>query len=105
MRCSSRWPATAVPAVGALNGRSGPSENFMVMRSRLRGRTGLTVLCAVLLGALPGCSKAVKRVPVSGTVTLDGKPLGVGVVSFAPDAEKGNTNRVACIGRANSGKY
>jgi hypothetical protein len=77
----------------------------MLLRSRIGGRAGLAVLCAVVLVALPSCNKAVKRVPVSGTVTLDGKPLGVGVVSFAPDNEKGNTHRIACIGRANSGKY
>jgi len=77
----------------------------MLMRSDFRGRAGVAVLCAVVLVSVPSCNKAVRRVPVSGTVTLDGKPLTVGVVSFAPDIEKGNTNRVACIGRANSGKY
>jgi hypothetical protein len=77
----------------------------MLIRSHFRGRLGTAVLCAVALLPVPGCSKAVKRVPVTGTVTLDGKPLGVGVVSFAPDMEKGNTHRIACIGRANSGKY
>lgn len=77
----------------------------MLIRSHSAGRAGLAVLCAVVLGSLPACNKAVRRVPVTGTVTLDGKPLTVGVVSFAPDNEKGNTNRVACIGRANAGKY
>ena len=77
----------------------------MLIRSHFVGRASLTVLCAVVLGALPGCNKAVKRVPVTGSVTLDGKPLTAGVVSFAPDNEKGNIHRVACIGRANSGRY
>src|SRR5262245_36449468 len=77
----------------------------MLIRSQFRGRAGLAVLCAMVLVSVPACNKAVRRVPVTGTVTLDGKPLTVGVVSFVPDNEKGNTHRVACIGRANSGKY
>ena len=77
----------------------------MRMRSQFRGRACLAVLCAVVLVAQPACNKAVKRVPVTGAVTLDGKPLGAGVVTFAPDAEKGNTHRIVCIGRANAGKY
>jgi hypothetical protein len=77
----------------------------MLMRSRFNGRAGMAVLCAVVLVSVPSCNKAVRRVPVTGTVTLDGKPLTVGVVSFAPDVEKGNTNKVNCVGRANNGKF
>lgn len=41
--------------------------------------------------ALCGCAaEGDEFLPVAGTVTLDGKPLSVGAVSFRPDASKGN---------------
>jgi hypothetical protein len=54
-----------------------------------RRLTGL--LLAGLLGAfLAGCSRGTGLVPVAGKVTLDGKALGTGTVTFHPDAAKGN---------------
>jgi hypothetical protein len=47
---------------------------------------------------LAGCG-GLKLYPVSGTVTLDGKPLSQCTVSFNPDASKGNTATVSCVGR------
>lgn len=51
----------------------------------------------VLIGYLAlnfnsGCSDAPKFVPVSGIVTLDGKPYALGVVSFQPTGAKENPN-------------
>jgi hypothetical protein len=62
------------------------------------GRAVFCVLwgCGVL--SLPGCG-GLKLYPVSGTVTLDGKPLSQCTVSFNPDASKGNTLTVSCVGR------
>lgn len=57
---------------------------------------------------LTGCGSddGPKLVPVSGQVTLDGKPVpGVGV-SFRPDASKGNKSVYEPAGTANvEGKY
>jgi hypothetical protein len=47
-----------------------------------------------------------KIVPVSGKVTVDGKPLKRGVLTFNPDPAKGNTARIACRGRIQGeGRY
>ncbi len=70
------------------------------MRARLR-LTGAVagVLCACWLSSLAGCGGGLKFVSVKGTATLDGKPLTGAVVSFNPDAAKGNKLRIACTGR------
>jgi hypothetical protein len=67
---------------------------------------GLPRLLPLLLAlvCLTGCG-GVKRVPVSGTVMLDGKPLADGTISFVPDESKGNNVRAACIGHVTSGSY
>src|SRR2546430_2423977 len=54
----------------------------------LPGALGLTFLV--------GCG-GVRRVPVSGTVTLDGQPINGGNMVFTPDSAKGNTHRINCI--------
>jgi hypothetical protein len=77
----------------------------MLTASTFRGRVVPTVLFALVVALLPGCNKAVRRVPVSGAVTLDGKPLNVGVVNFYPDPAKGNELRIACQGRARNGQF
>ncbi len=59
--------------------------------SRLPTRlTGIAVL--VSLCALAGCggSSDPNLVHVSGTVTVDGKPLQLGMIVFEPDPAKGN---------------
>src|SRR5437016_4916210 len=55
-------------------------------------------LAAVTVGAcfwvLAGCGprEDEKFVPVTGRVTLDGRPLSVGAVSFRPDGARGNAS-------------
>lgn len=61
-------------------------------------------VCALALGAT-GCAKEFNRVPVSGTVTLDGKPLTGGVLHFYPDTDKGNVHRVDCLCPVRGGKF
>jgi len=61
--------------------------------------------CAVGVLVLSGCDAGVKRVPVSGAVTLDGQPLTGGVLHFAPDVSKGNNNRVDCLSPVRGGHY
>lgn len=49
------------------------------------------VLGAAILGFLIGCGDS-NRASVSGSITLDGKPLAIGVISFVPTGEtKGPT--------------
>ena len=73
------------------------------------GPTRRKTFVVALLGAcltvpLGGCG-GVKRVPVTGSVTLDGKPLEGGVLLFHPDASRGNTNRAGCTGPVKNGRY
>jgi len=71
----------------------------MLPSSRLfsPGIRAALLLCTLgLVGAL-GCSAA--PVPVSGKVTLDNKPLTLGLVSFRPDKSKGNTYTVEPRGK------
>jgi hypothetical protein len=58
----------------------------------------LGVLCVGELIAAAGCGGP-KVVPVSGTATVDGKPLAEFVVTFNPDPAKGHNARVDCSGR------
>jgi hypothetical protein len=75
-------------------------------------RTGTTrrktfvvaLVCACLAAPLGGCD-GVKRVPVTGAVTLDGQPLQGGVLLFHPNESKGNTNRASCTGPVKNGRY
>jgi hypothetical protein len=62
----------------------------------------LTLLAVVVAGCGPG---GPPRAPVSGTVTLDGKPLPRGTVQFAPDAGRG-TNGATGVGSIDAqGRY
>jgi hypothetical protein len=79
----------------------------MKMSNMKPGLRRLPPLWAIGLLAVVGCGGP-KIVPVSGKVTLDGKPHSFSqcFVSFNPDPAKGHTARVACIGRINeNGTY
>jgi hypothetical protein len=68
-------------------------------------RLVLPILGASWLLMLPGCG-GLKLVPVSGTLTLDGKPLTGFGLSFMPDNSKGNNERVGCFSRFDAeGRY
>jgi hypothetical protein len=71
----------------------------MVRREWLR----LAILGAFGLTCVVGCG--VKRVPVSGTITLDGQPLNGGIVVFTPDTAKGNTAKISCTSQVKDGRY
>ncbi len=64
----------------------------------------LAILCAFGLALLMGCG-GIRRVPVSGTVTLDGKPLNGGILVFTPDLDKGNTAKISCTSAVKEGHY
>src|SRR3989442_803512 len=63
----------------------------------------LAILCTFGLISLAGCG--VKRLPVSGTVTLDGQPLNGGILVFTPDTDKGNTAKISCTSPVREGEY
>jgi len=69
-----------------------------------RGWLRWAILCALGSVALAGCG-GVNHVPVAGTVTLDGQPLDGAVITFAPDAAKGNTAPISCSGPVTEGRY
>jgi hypothetical protein len=73
------------------------------MRVR-RGWLPLAVLCAFGLTSLVGCG-GVRRIPVAGTVTLDGQPVNGGVLTFSPDTAKGNTHAISCTSPVREGRY
>jgi hypothetical protein len=56
------------------------------------------------LTSLAGCG-GVKRLAVSGTVTLDGQPVNGGILMFNPDAAKGNTAKISCTSPVREGRY
>ena len=47
----------------------------------------------------------VRRLPVAGTVTVDGKPINGGQLVFTPDSAKGNTSRIVCVSPVKDGHY
>lgn len=50
----------------------------------------LSLLSAIVV-LLAGCGRSgVERISVSGTVTFRGQPVPSGIISFTPDAKKGN---------------
>jgi hypothetical protein len=63
-------------------------------------------LAAAMLAALlaVGCADGPKRRPVSGTVTLGGKPVPVGEIIFEPDSAKG-TNAPGSVAPIKDGRY
>jgi hypothetical protein len=77
--------------------REGARCRFFLFRS--------LALAALILAV--GCSGSTEKiVPVVGKVTVAGKPLTIGSVSFRPDASKGNTTRHHPTGVINSeGRY
>ena len=50
------------------------------------------IFALIVIQMNSGCSDAPKFAPVSGVVTLDGKPYALGVVSFQPMGTKENPN-------------
>jgi hypothetical protein len=64
-------------------------------------------MCVVVAAALAlGCGRSGKLAPVSGSVTLDGKPLAGALVSFQPVASQGTVAGIGSYGTTDAaGKY
>jgi hypothetical protein len=77
------------------------------MATCLIRRSQLLLAVLLVFGSVPltGCNQGVRRIPVSGEVTLDGKPLQGGVLLFHPDESKANTARASCTGPVKDGRY
>jgi hypothetical protein len=73
-------------------------------RRFLSARVGVGCALLAALVGVAGCG-GVKRIPTSGTVTLDGKPMPAGVLQFIPDASKGNSLRLGCSGPISNGRW
>lgn len=70
--------------------------------------TRLRILAAAgLLALAVGCSGGPRFAPVSGVVTLDGKPYGKAVISFQPigDAENPNPGRGSSAYTDDNGRF
>jgi hypothetical protein len=61
--------------------------------------------CALLVALVGVAGCGVKRIPTSGTVTLDGEPMKEGVLKFVPDVSKGNSLRLSSNGPISNGKW
>jgi hypothetical protein len=70
----------------------------------VNARLGVGCALLVALVSVAGCG-GIKRIPTSGTVTLDGQPMTEGVLQFIPDASKGNNLRVTCSGPISNGRW
>jgi len=69
-----------------------------------RGWLPSAILGAFAVTFVVGCG-GVRRLPVSGTVMLDGQPINGGSLQFTPDAAKGNTSRIVCTSPIREGSY
>jgi hypothetical protein len=78
---------------------------MMATQTVRHGWFSLAILGVFALTFVVGCGGDVKRVPVSGTVMLDGQPLNGGHLVFTPDTAKGNNHRISCTGRIKDGHY
>jgi hypothetical protein len=76
----------------------------MATKSVRRGWLAWVLLCAFGLTSLAGCG-GVKRLPVAGTVTLDGQPLDGVILVFSPDSAKGNEAQISCSAPVKEGRY
>jgi hypothetical protein len=77
---------------------------IMIATTIVRRGWLLAILSAFALASVVGCG-GVRRVPVSGPVTLDGQPLNAGHVFFAPDTAKGNTHKISGTSPIKDGRY
>lgn len=76
-----------------------------MMHQRLRPGA-VCCLCLQALLFVLGCGSSGKLAPVSGVVTLNGKPLANALVSFQPIASQGTSPGVGSYGTTDSaGKY
>jgi hypothetical protein len=69
----------------------------------MRSSTVVLILAALVI--VPGCNRGgTERVPVSGKVTFQGKPVPYGNITFEPDREKGNQGPQGYV-KIQDGKY
>jgi hypothetical protein len=96
----ARTPAPARRPVG-LEAAGGITMATRIVR---RGSLSLAIMGAFALTCVAGCG-GVRRIPVSGTVTLDGASINGGFLEFNPDNAKGNMAKIICKSRIQEGRY
>jgi hypothetical protein len=77
-------------------------------RPRFRSFALIALIAAAAFSALPGCSGGPElppRATVRGRVTLDGKALSTGMVTFVPDKSRGTSGPPAVGGIDSTGHY
>jgi hypothetical protein len=78
------------------------------MSSHCLKRAATTILIAIAVSTSPGCGggpKLPQRAKVTGLVTLDGKALPTGMVTFVPDRSRGTSGPPAVGGIDSTGHY
>jgi hypothetical protein len=100
------WPnAPAGTTVPARRPAGFEADGGITMAARIvRRGLLLAILGAFTLTFVAGCG-GVRRIPVSGTVTLDGAPINGGYLEFNPDSAKGNTAKIIGKSRIQEGRY
>src|SRR5687767_4357332 len=108
-RCSGcRRPSTSPyspPCHGWPTVRLPKCRSFLCPMTKMNVRIPLLLTAGLLLAVVGGCETydGPPLYPVSGTVTLDGKPLANAGVMYLP---RGSTRGNACLGITDaSGKY
>lgn len=78
---------------------SGPTTTLL-RTPRNACLTTCTAICVLALAAVPGCGDGrPTRVPVSGKVLIDGKPLTEGIVQFVPNDARPAAGKLDSEGR------
>ncbi len=75
------------------------------MITRCRRSVLLAALCMVGIAGCPASDDIGTTLPVSGKVTIDGKPLESGTVVYHPDEQKGNKTKALPTGMIKNGEY
>ena len=78
-----------------------PHEAFSMVMHKSIGAVGVLIACVGLLGC--GSKSPLNRLPVSGTVNLDGAPLNQGLIQFEP--QQGAGKLVNASTAINNGTY
>ena len=72
----------------------------MTSRPHLAISGGLIVLAVCSMVVMPGCGDGrPRRVPISGQVLIDGKPLGLGFVRLVPESARPAWGKIGPDGR------
>jgi hypothetical protein len=78
---------------------------MFAMRNNFRAAWRWCLVCLPVCALVLGCDSGPKRVPVSGQVLLDGKPLTSGYIWFMPKNERAASSAIDSEGRFTLSTY